>query len=146
VVVGGSDVQARTHGLRLRSRVTRVSGHLSDVRRARVAEQARHAVLDYLRGAFTDGGRPFQDFVPALRPAARRDAAVLREAGAEVTDATAWFSVLASGGRPVGITARVAVELRAATGPARSLTGRLLLTEEHGAWRVFGYDLARGTQ
>ena len=35
----------------LRSRVTRVAGHLSDVRRERVGRQARATVRDYLDGA-----------------------------------------------------------------------------------------------
>jgi hypothetical protein len=58
--------------------------------------------------------------------------------GPAVTRAEAWFSVAAPEGRPVGVTARLRVEL--ASG---SVTGRLLLSRADGAWQVFGYDLAR---
>src|SRR3712207_4900935 len=58
----------------LRSRITRIAGELSDVRRERVARQARAAVQDYLEAAFTDDGRrPFRRFQPGLRGAARAD-------------------------------------------------------------------------
>jgi hypothetical protein len=133
-----------TPELRLRSRVTRVAGHLSDVRRERVARRAGATVEDYLAGAFAAGGHPFAGFVPGLRRAARSDEAVLRGADAVgVTRAAVWFAVAAPHGRAVGLTARVAVDLPSDSGPASSVTGRLLLTKERGAWRVFGYDVAR---
>jgi len=148
-VQGASDPGADPH-VPLRSRVTRVAGHLSDVRRDRVARQARATVQDYLDGAFTASGRgPFRLFEAGLRRAARADQEVLTRAGGPtgraggrettVTGAAAWFSVAAPGGRPVGITARLRVDLSAG-----SLTGRLMLTPADGRWQVFGYDLARG--
>ena len=65
----------------------------------------------------------------------------------EVVRARAWFAVAAPHGRPVGLTARLALDL---TDPERgaaatSLTGRLLMTRAEGEWRVFGYDVARST-
>ena len=131
--------------LELTSRVTRIAGHLSDVRRERVARQVREVVADYLEAAYADGGHPFKTFVPGLRRAARADAPVL-EGDGEVVKAAAWFSVAAPRGRAVGVTARLAVDLRTDDGTASSVTGRLLLTKEGAEWLVFGYDLAKGKQ
>jgi hypothetical protein len=128
----------------LRSRVTRIAGHLSDVRREQVARHVRATVRDYLDGAFAaaDGG-PFSRFQAGLRRAARADEEVLADPeDATVTRARAWFAVAAPEGRPVGVTARLRVDLDAGGAPA-SLTGRLLLTRADGRWQVFGYDLAR---
>jgi hypothetical protein len=128
----------------LKSRVTRVAGHLSAVRRERVERQARATVEDYLQGAFAGGDRPFADFVPALRRQAAADAAVLRSRAADgTTRANAWVAVAAPRGRAVGATARIAVTVPDG-GSTSTLTGRLLLTVEGSRWRVFGYDLARG--
>lgn len=143
VHVAGADTPAPA--VQLRSGVTRVAGHLSDVRRKQVARQARATVQDYLDGAFAASGHgPFRRFLPGVRRTARADGNVLTEpagparSGTPAVRAAAWFSVAAPAGRPVGVTARVRVDL-----PDGSLTGRLLLTRADGRWRVFGYDLAR---
>ncbi len=141
-----------TPEVELRTRVTRVAGHLTDVRRERVAREARATVEDYLEGAFAGGERPFSGFLYGVRQAARRDAPVLRGGdGVGVTRAAAWFSIAATHGRPVGVSARLFVELPSSSGGrAPTLTGRLLLTrlggQHEGEWHVFGYDLARGEQ
>ena len=145
LVVSGAGAPGSTSGstprLVLRSRVTRVAGHLSDVRRERVARHARASVEDYLERAFVTEDHPFRELVPQLRRAARADAPVLRGAGeVGVIRAAAWFAVAAPHGQPVGLTARIAVDLPAGS----SVTGRLLLTEHGHTWRVFGYDVARG--
>ena len=136
--------------IRLRSRVTRVAGQLTDVRRDRVARRAHATVLAYLETA-SGGDAPWRGAVRGLRREARADAPVLR--GTEElgpADARAWLSVAAPHGRAVGVTARLAVTLPPDDGPAVSVTGRLLLTPRAGrggtAWQVFGYDLARGTR
>jgi hypothetical protein len=143
VHVAGADAPASA--VQLRSGVTRVAGHLSDVRRREVARQARATVRDYLDGAFAASGHgPFRRFLPGVRRAARADQKVLTEpagrarSGTPAVRAAAWFSVAAPAGRAVGVTARVRVDLRDG-----SLTGRLLLTRADRRWRVFGYDLAR---
>ena len=128
----------------LRSRVTRVAGRLSDVRRDRVARQARAVVEGFLGGAFGSEGDPLRSFTGDLRRAARSDELVVQP-GVEVTHAAAWFAVAAPTGRPVGITARLAVDL-ADGDRTTSVTGRLLLTRVEREWRVFGYDLARSTE
>ena len=127
----------------LRSRVTRVAGPLADVRRDRVARRARAVVAGYLQGAFLHTGDPFRAFTGRARRAARSDGELLTESrGVELRRAHAWFSVAAPEGRPVGLTARVLVEL-ADGRRAGSVTGRLLMTRTADGWRVFGYDLAR---
>ena len=148
-VAGGTT--STTPSVLLRSRVTRVAGHLSDVRRERVSQHAHAAVLAVMQAASDEAERPWRGFVRGLRAEARTDAPVLRGSGEPgPVEARAWFSVAAPYGRPVGVTARVAVTLPSdEEGPA-SLTGRLLLTRHPGgagpAWQVFGYDLARGTR
>ena len=132
-------------GVELHSRITRIAGHLSDVRRERVTRRAGSVVAGYLDGAL-DGtpdrkGHALADFTAAAGRAARADGQVLRpRRPVEVTRARAWFAVAAPHGRPVGLTARLSVEGEEGT-PV--LTGRLLMTEVDGAWQVFGYDLAR---
>ena len=148
VLVRGTEVEEATPRPRLRSRVTRVAGELSDVRRERVARQARAVVRGYLDGAFAGQDGPFEGFVAELRRATRADEQVLVGDGeTEVVRARAWFAVAAPHGRPVGLTARLAVELadpdRGAA--ATALTRRLLMTRVEGKWRVFGYDVARST-
>ena len=148
VVVRGTEVEEAPPGPWLRSRVTRVAGELSDVRRERVARQARATVRGYLDGAFAGEDGRFDGFLGELRRAARADEQVLAGDGrTEVARARAWFAVAAPHGKPVGLTARLAVDL---TDPDRgeavtSLTGRLLMTRAEGEWQVFGYDVARST-
>ena len=139
--VGGEPLEGLGH--LLRSRVTRVAGPLTDVRRDRVARRARAVVAGYLESAFLRTGDPFRAFTGEARRAARSDGELLTGSrGVELRRAHAWFSVAAPGGRPVGLTARVLVEL-ADGRRAESVTGRLLLTRTADGWRVFGYDLAR---
>jgi hypothetical protein len=145
VLVNDTGGRAAAPRVELRSRVTRIAGHLSAVRRERVARQARATVQDYLEAAFTDSGAPpFQGFQPGLRKAARADERVLVGARhTTLTRARAWFAVAAPHGRPVGVTARLRVDVASMARHARALTGRLLLTWSDGRWQVFGYDLAR---
>jgi hypothetical protein len=149
VLVHGSDPRdLRDAGPRLvlRSRVTRVAGHLSDVRRERVARRARATVEAYVDGAFAAGeDGPFARFQAGLRRAARADERVLAGPAvpAAVTQATAWLSVAAPEGRPAGVTARLRVDHGERGGAVADLTGRLLLTRADGDWQVFGYDLVR---
>ncbi len=100
---------------------------------------------DYLDAAFAGRGeRPFRRFQAGLRRAAAADHEVLVEGDdVELTRAAAWFAVAAPEGRPVGITARLRLDLVVDDGPATALTGRLLLTRLGGQWEVFGYDVAR---
>ena len=146
VLVRDASGPGATHPVLLRSRVTRVAGRLSDVRRDQVARALRATVQDYLDGAFDDapGQGWLRRFQAGLRRTARTVGGVLEQPGGAragrttVVRAAAWFSVVAPAGRPVGATARLRVE--PATG---SLTGRLLLTRAERRWQVFGYDLAR---
>ncbi len=148
VLVRGTEVEEATPRPRLRSRVTRVAGELSDVRRERVARQARRTVRGYLDGAFAGEDGRFDGFLGELRRAIGADEQVLAGDGqTEVARARVWFAVAAPHGKPAGLTARLAVEL---TDPDRgeavtSLTGRLLMTRAEGEWQVFGYDVARST-
>jgi hypothetical protein len=146
--------------LRVRAEVTLVAGGLSPRQRRTVARQAEATVLAYVEAAFlgdyprSDGfGDAFPGFTPGARALARKDAGVLTgrrfadAAEVTATAASAYVSVVAPDGRPVGATARVSVDLevlpdRGEPRPVR-LRGRLLLTPSADGWRVFGYDLSR---
>jgi hypothetical protein len=58
-----------------------------------------------------------------------------------------WIDVLPAGGRAAGATARFRLEYTT-TGDVRksvAVRGRLFLTPGPDGWKVFGYDVAKGT-
>jgi hypothetical protein len=117
------------------------------------------ALTTYLREGFL-GDYPRDDFVRVLdafttdeAPRAAADLEVLTASGLEgiaqmdprLLDAS--VTTFAPGGRASGASARVDFRFVATDGDgeARGLTlaGRLLLTPERGAWKIFGYDVRR---
>jgi hypothetical protein len=147
----------------LHAKVTHVGGRLSPRQRAQLARSAKVPIQQYVDHAFlgtyprTTWRNAFSAFTPGAARSARHDAATLtgrRFAGARSVTAkrlTAFLSVLAPKGRVVGATARVRMTFVADEGgdagrKRLAVTGRLLLTKEHGRWRIFGYDLAAADQ
>ena len=57
------------------------------------------------------------------------------------------IDVLADDGRPVGITGRFVLVLEMDDEASRTdrIAGRLLMRRGDGGWKVFGYDVKRGT-
>jgi hypothetical protein len=150
--------------------VTRVAGRLDKERRRSVERAVRRTLSRYLDTAFLGGGpgrgrpsqryyaRAFRAFTPGAARAARRDRALLTNAGldrpvASVTErhSSARLAVLAPNHVPAGVTATIRVVYVANRDSARdtrvTMTGRLLLTRAGSRhWRIFGYDLARATR
>lgn len=147
----------------LASRVTvrKVTGKLSGQRR-RALTKAVGAVVDgWWEAAYLGGEYPRRDFADAYpgftkgaEAIARRDRRLLTnlDVGSEVEQVTATrrrilVDALAVRGRPVGATARVFLDFRTKGEVRRRIEvrGRLLLTRSEGRWRVFGYDLTKGS-
>ena len=144
--------------LRLDHRITRVAGELSKKQRARLERRLGSVVRSYLDPAFlrrypmAGAGKSFSRFTPGARRLARKDQRLLTGVGLGRLDdvrmkrASAYHSVVAPGGRAVGATTRLVVDVRA-TRKDRTRTvryrGRLMMTPTKGGWRVFGYDVSR---
>ena len=151
--------------LALRTGVTRVIGELEPAARKRLARTVDALVGRYLKVAFLDprsrsdtsdeaATSRFPGFTPGARVQAVADRRLLTAASLRDADrvtpvlATAYVSVVAPQGKPVGATARLALDLRVSADegnrPVRvRVRGRLLLTPTSQGWRIFGYDLAQ---
>lgn len=136
----------------------------------RLPARARRATLRGVRGtvdawvdaAYVAGPWPrgdfseaFPGFTPGARQRAYGDARLLSNAGigarvdgVRATQRRVVVDVLARGGRAEAATARVTLAFRT-TGEVRRafrVRGRLFLTRTPGGWRVFGYDLTKGSR
>lgn len=142
------------------TRIHRVFGRLPETRRKAVRQQVGEVVDRWWDAAFLGGTYPRSSF-PAAFPGftevaeirARADKALLTNEtkGAHVDSVTARhrqvsLDILAADRRARAVTAHVV--LRFDTEGTRAgttvLRGRLFLTYKRGAWRVFGYDVAKG--
>jgi hypothetical protein len=120
------------------------------------------AVDAWLDGAFVGVSYPRDDFPAAFRTftvGARHDAEqqkalmtlwALRHRidGVVPIKREVALDVLAPHGRPVGVTARVTLRFRTTGDVTRrvTVTGRLFLTQNsHHRWRIFGFDVAKGS-
>lgn len=133
-----------------------VAGRLGTRKRAEV-KQAVAAVVDrYLDGAWagtyprTDFSAAFADFRAPARRDAERDLSLLTnvDVGAQVSAVTPTrrrlrVDLLSPRGRSSAATARFALDLQATGEVTRSVRvrGSLLLSNQRGAWKVFGYDV-----
>jgi hypothetical protein len=131
--------------------------------RKRVLARVGRAVDSWIDGGFVGVGYPRSSFPTAFaaftRPAkhdARRQIRLMTNwklrkkiDGVEVKKRKVTVDVLAPRGRPAGATARVNLVFTT-TGKAHrrvDVTGRLFLSPgDHGSWKVFGYDVARGAK
>lgn len=155
-----TDVSDVATTLEVRTTVSRIQGRLSKARRARLERNTSQLLAGYLSAAYlherpADGYRgAFPGFTSGARTLALRDVDTVADASfADAEDvrsrgAVAFLSVVAPEGRPVGITARVFLDLRVTEkGGARTVPvrGRLMLTPGDDRWRIFGYDLSLDT-
>ena len=139
----------------------RVPGRLPAEVRKRVQRQVGDVVDRWFDAAYVGGRYPrndFHDAFPGFTVSARRqahhDKALMtnqplaqRIDGVRATQRLVWIDVLPAGGRAAGATARFRLEFTT-TGDARksvAVRGRLLLTPGPDGWKVFGYDVAKGT-
>lgn len=121
------------------------------------------AVDAWFDGAYVGVGYPrssFSDAFASFTPAAAADAQAQKRlmtnwtlrnkiSGVDVTARRVYLDVLAPGGVIAGATARVRLAFTTSgrTDEKVTVTGRLFLTRNsHGAWRVFGFDIAKGAK
>ena len=129
--------------------------------RKQVLERVGRAVDTWIDGGFVGVSYPRSDFKSAFaaftKPAkhdARQQMKLMTNwklrkkiDGVDVKKRKVAVDVLAPHGRPAGATARVDLVFTT-TGHTRqkvTVTGRLFLgPDDHGSWRVFGYDVSNG--
>jgi hypothetical protein len=109
--------------------------------------------VDYPTHSYPDA---FKTFTPQARHDAmqQKDLMTAGSLGERIDGVTTQqrkvsLDVLAPKGRPSGVTARVVLRFKT-TGQAKkkvTVTGRLFLTQGgNGAWRIFGFDVAKGAK
>jgi hypothetical protein len=144
------------------TRIHRVYGRLPDARRKAVRLQVGKVVdrwwdAAYLGGAFPRTSFPsaFPGFTAGAEKRARGDKALLtnQTRGPHVDSVSATrkavsLDILAAGKEARTVTAHVVLRFDSTGDQAGTTTvrGRLFLTRKRGAWRIFGYDVAKGSK
>lgn len=159
---GADQVRLAAHPVETATRIHRVFGRLSEPRRKAVRRQVG-AVVDrwweaaYLGGTYPRSSFPraFPGFTAGAEKRARADKALMtnQTRGPHVDSVSARhrqvsLDILATGRRARAVTARVVLRFHTegARGGTTVVRGRLFLTHQRGAWRVFGYDVAKGAR
>ena len=143
------------------TRIHRVHGRLPDARRKAVRKQVGAVVDRWWDAAFLGGAYPrssfpsaFPGFTASAEKLARDDKAVMtnQTRGPHVDSVTAThrsvsLDILATGKRARTVTAHVVLKFDSTGDKAgrTTVSGRLFLTRTRGAWRIFGYDVAKGS-
>lgn len=155
-------VTLASHPVPTRTTIHRVFGRLPDARRKAVRKQVG-AVVDrwweaaYLGGAYPRGSFPsaFPGFTDAAEQRARADKALLtnQTRGPRIDSVTARkravaLDILATGRQARTVTAHVLLtfDTTGSTTGTTTVRGRLFLARKRGAWRIFGYDIAKGAR
>lgn len=145
-----------------RSTVARVYGRLPRARRAAVRRKVADAVDAWWESAYLAGDYPrasfpaaFPRFTSGAEAKARRDKRLMTnlDIGKRIDSVTAKrrrvvLDVLATRGTARSVTARFVLRFRTTGAKERLVTvrGRLFLTRRNGKWKVFGYDVAKGSR
>ena len=147
----------------VRTQVTlsHVPGKLPGDDRKRVVHNVGAVVDHWFEKAYLGGKYPRHDFrdaypgfTTAAQADARRDKALMsnqplgpRIDGVTATQRLVWIDVLPAGGRAAAATARFRLGFTTTGKAERSVVvrGRLFLTPVPHGWKVFGYDVAKGT-
>ena len=151
-----------SHPVETRTKIHRVHGRLPDQRRKAVRRQVGVVVDRWWDAAFLGGTYPrsrfpdaFPGFTRSAEQRARRDKALLtnQTRGPHIDSVTATrrtvaLDILATDRQARAVTAHFVLRFdsdgdRAGTTTVR---GRLFLTRTRGAWRIFGYDVAKGSR
>ena len=151
-----------SHPVETRTKIHRVHGRLPDQRRKAVRRQVGVVVDRWWDAAFLGGTYPrssfpsaFPGFTDGAERRARSDKALLtnRTRGPHIDSVSATrrsvsIDILATGKRARTVTAHFVLKFDSSGDKAGSTTvrGRLFLTHERGAWRIFGYDVAKGSK
>ena len=151
-----------SHPVETRTKFHRVHGRLPDQRRKAVRRQVGVVVDRWWDAAFLGGTYPrssfpsaFPGFTDGAEKRARSDKALLtnRTRGPHIDSVSATrrsvsIDILATRKRARTVTAHFVLKFDSSGDKAGSTTvrGRLFLTHERGAWRIFGYDVAKGSK
>ncbi|MFC4783774.1 hypothetical protein ACT8ZV_04835 [Nocardioides sp. MAHUQ-72] len=147
--------------VRTKVAVGRVPGHLPPRARKRAVHAVGDVVDHWFDAAYVGGRYPrhdFSDAYPAFTAGARADAVrdrdlmTNRPLGREIDGVTAhrrlvWVDLLPARGRAAAATARFRLAFTTTGEKERSVVvrGRLFLVPGPSGWKVFGYDVAKGT-
>jgi hypothetical protein len=151
-----------SHALPTTTKIHRVHGRLPDARRKAVRRQVGRVVDRWWDAAFLGGTYPrssfpsaFPGFTDGAEQRARADKALLthQTRGPHVDSVTARhksvsLDILATGKQARTVTAAFVLRFESSGDRAGTTTvrGRLFLIRKRGAWRVFGYDVAKGSK
>lgn len=151
-----------SHPLPTRTRIHRVYGRLPEPRRKAVRLEVGEVVDRWWDAAYLGGTYPrssfpsaFPGFTAAAEERARADKALLtnQTGGPRIDSVTAKrrtvvIDILATRKRARSVTAHFVLRFETSGEKTGTTTvrGRLFLTRKRGAWRVFGYDVAKGAR
>lgn len=136
-----------------------VTGRLTGLHRARLTTRVSDIVDAWIDAAYlgdyprTDFADAFSGFSEGAATDARADGALMSNTalGSDLDEVVALqrrltIDALASGGRAVGVTARVVLTMRLGGEVNRKerVACSLFMTYRGGGWQVFGYDVTRG--
>ena len=159
-----NDAQASlaSHSMPTTTKIHRVHGRLPEARRKAVRRQVGEAVDRWWDAAYLGGTYPrssfpsaFPGFTDGAEARARLDKALLtnQTRGPHVDAVTARhksvsLDVLATGKQARTVTAAFVLRFESNGDKAGTTTvrGRLFLVHKRGAWRIFGYDVAKGSK
>lgn len=159
-----NDAQASlaSHALPTTTKIHRVHGRLPDARRKAVRRQVGRVVDRWWDAAFLGGTYPrssfpsaFPGFTDGAEQRARADKALLtnQTRGPQIDSVTprhksVSLDILATGKQARTVTAAFVLRFESSGAKAGTTTvrGRLFLTHKRGAWRIFGYDVAKGSK
>ncbi|GAA1938731.1 hypothetical protein [Nocardioides hwasunensis] len=157
-----AQVRLTSHPVTTKTKIHRVFGRLPEARRKAVRRQVGEVVDQWWEASYLGGSYPrssfpaaFPGFTKAAEKRARADKALLtnQTRGSRIDAVTARhrtisLDILATDGRARTATAAFVLkfdtdgELVGTT----TVRGRLFLVRRDGAWRIFGYDVAKGSQ
>ncbi|RYC14732.1 hypothetical protein [Nocardioides zhouii] len=159
-----NDAQASlaSHAMPTTTKIQRVHGRLPDARRKAVRRQVGQVVDRWWDAAFLGGTYPrssfpsaFPGFTAGAEQRAKADKALLtnQTRGPHVDSVTARhksvsLDILATGKQARTVTAAFVLRFESSGDKAGTTTvrGRLFLVHKRGAWRIFGYDVAKGSK
>ncbi len=143
-------------GIRTTATIGKVTGKLDRRQRAPLRKKVTATFDSWVDAAYlsSGGADPFAGFVKDAATLAKKDRAQMSNAalGDRFDSVSAKkrelsIEVLAARGRPAGVTGRFVLVLKLDGQVTRTdrIAGRLFLRRGHGGWKVFGYEVKRGT-
>jgi hypothetical protein len=142
-------------GIRTTATIGKVTGRLKRDLRAPLRKKVTATFDSWVDAAYlSSGGDAYAGFIKDAARLAKKDRAQMSNAalGDRVDSVTAKtrklsIDVLADRGRPAGVTGRFVLVLKLDGQTTRTdrIAGRLFLRRGHGGWKVFGYEVKRGT-